>query len=117
MHPHHIDLVVGGFAEEPHNGGVVGQTFQQIIGKQFKALRHGDRFFFTHEGNMDEQELEQVRQRTLGDIICDNTNIPTIRENVFRGDTPFKKCPTVSGMDMSKFQVFRATKDDSKPTN
>jgi len=110
LHPHHIDLVVGGFAEESYNGGVVGQTFGQIIGKQFKALRFGDRFFFTHQGNMNDQELEQVRKRTLGDIICENTMIDRVRENAFRADTPFRNCPgEAAGMDISKFRVFRAS--------
>ena len=108
LHPHHIDLIVGGFAETPMDGGVVGPTFGHIIGHQFNVLKFGDRFFFTHKGNMNSQELAQVRQRTLGDIICDNTHIPRIKEDVFRSSSKQRECPARTGMDINKFQVFKA---------
>merc|ERR1711951_270822 len=60
MHPHHIDLFVGGLAEEPYGGGLTGATFQGIKGRQFKDLKEGDRFFFTHQGNMNEAEYNQI---------------------------------------------------------
>merc|ERR1719383_7530 len=44
-----IDLWVGGLAEEPTDG-IVGPTFACIIGKQFKSLMDGDRFFYHHTG-------------------------------------------------------------------
>merc|ERR1711994_242681 len=74
-HPHHIDLFVGGLAEKPYKGGLTGLTFQGIKGRQFKDLKNGDRFFFTREGVMKRREYDQIMARTLGDIICDNTNI------------------------------------------
>jgi hypothetical protein len=44
QHPHHIDLFVGGLAEKPVRGAIVGPIFGKIIALQFKYLMDGDRF-------------------------------------------------------------------------
>jgi len=41
-----IDLFVGGIAEKPQTGAVLGPTFVCIVGDQFSRLRRGDRFFY-----------------------------------------------------------------------
>ena len=46
--PSDIDLFTGGLAENVLAGANMGATFGCIIGRQFKALKFGDRFFFTH---------------------------------------------------------------------
>ena len=57
----------------------VGPLFACIIGKQFKKLRDGDRFFFTH--HRDASTLARGLKsrarsiglgRSLGRILCDN---------------------------------------------
>ena len=111
-HPHHIDLFVGGLAEEPYSGGLTGRTFQAIIGETFRNLKYGDRFFFTHEGNMDTEEYNQIITRTFGDIICDNSKFMSgALENVFLIKSPVKYCAhRQSSMDIKSFQVFKAYK-------
>ena len=109
-HPHHIDLFVGDLAESPHSGGLTGKTFSAIIAKTFKKLKDGDRFFFTHSGNMNLNEYNQIMARTLGDIICDNTDIWKVRKNVFLAGSPLKHCTDRNRLDINKFQVFRAAK-------
>ena len=107
-HPHHIDLFVGGLAEKPYKGGLTGATFQGIKGRQFKALKNGDRFFFTHEGVMIRREYDQIMARTLGDIICDNTNINQVPENVFLVNSSLKDCSSSTSLNVNEFDVFRA---------
>jgi len=41
--PSDIDLFVGGLAEKPFAGGVVGRTFNCIISQQFHNIKFGDR--------------------------------------------------------------------------
>ena len=43
-HPRHIDLFVGGLAEDQIDEGQVGQVFANIIAIQFKNLMDGDRY-------------------------------------------------------------------------
>ena len=80
-------------AETPYNGGLMGRAFQAIIGMNFRDLKNGDRFFFSHEGNMNKDRCDYVMDRTLGDIICDNSKyISHVRENVFLSNSPIKAC-------------------------
>jgi len=76
-----IDLMVGGVGETNVRGGAVGPTFACIIGEQFRRLKYGDRFFYTHNSDLNQAvglssiAKSFVLKRTLGDIICDNTKI------------------------------------------
>jgi len=56
------------------SGGLVGETNAAIIGDQFKRLKLGDRFFFTHETESPVFKRE-IHQRTLSAVICDNAPI------------------------------------------
>ena len=82
-----VDLLTGGLAETPLAGAMVGPTLACILGKQFNALLFGDRFFFSHSGGEGHQGLaeplkQEIRQRSLRDIICDNTNIASLQRSV-----------------------------------
>ena len=89
-----IDAFTGGVSEDNLDpDGLVGETFACIIGKQFKNLKNGDRFFFTHgvqeispyAQGLETEVKDSILKRGLSDIICDN--IPTldkITKNVFR---------------------------------
>lgn len=68
-----IDLWAGGLAEDNVEGSMVGELFQAIMVRQFKALRDGDRFWYQNDLNDADQAL--VHNRTLADIIKDNTTV------------------------------------------
>ena len=101
------DLFVGGLAEKPYQDGLTGATFQGIKGRQFRDLKNGDRYFFTHQGNMDRDEHNEIMERTLADVICDNTGLKKIPENVFLVGSREKDCPNSSRMDINDFDVRR----------
>ena len=81
-----IDAFTGTLSEKSVPGGLVGPTNACILGKQFRNLIVGDRFFFTHpsDGNNHEKGLASgvrswIQKRKLSNIICDNIDGPTNR--------------------------------------
>ena len=81
-----IDVFTGAMSEKSVSGGLVGATIACVLGKQFKNLMSGDRFFFTHpsDGNSNEKGLPSdlrnyVSNRKLSNIICDNVQDESIR--------------------------------------
>ena len=112
--PSDVDLFVGGLCEKPVNGGLTGKVFQKIKADQFKKLKEGDRFFFTHRRGrgltdatkFSRGQIEEIMKRTMSCIICDNTEIQLLPKNVFQsGQTKFT-CPDIlkeCTLDVSKF--------------
>jgi hypothetical protein len=80
-----IDLWVGTLAEDPVNGGHVGELAFEIITRQFEALQDGDRYFYP--GVLSQQEIIDVESTTLADIIRRNTSIGAeISDDVFQAN-------------------------------
>ena len=48
--PEDVDLIIGGLTEIPIEGALLGPTFVCMIGRQFKQLKFGDRFWYETEG-------------------------------------------------------------------
>lgn len=66
-----IDLFVGGIAERPVVGGLVGPTFACIIAQQFSNLRKGDKFWYENSGfesSFTPAQLFSIRQVTLSQV-------------------------------------------------
>jgi len=84
--PEDIELFSGGLAEVPASGALTGATFVCLKALQFQRLKKGDRFFFTHSnqaGSFRLAQMQHIRRRTLGDIICENSNQEMTPRNVF----------------------------------
>ncbi len=45
-HPDDVDLLVGGMAEQPWEGGLVGPTLRCVVSEQMLRSRRADRYFF-----------------------------------------------------------------------
>lgn len=98
-HPSDVDLFTAGLAEKPVSGGLTGPTFACIKGRQFRELKEGDRFFFSHQeetqpGGFTGEQFDNLRSRTMRDLLCDNTDIASVPADVFMNED--KKNPAVS---------------------
>jgi hypothetical protein len=77
-----IDLWVGVLAEEPFNGGHVGELAWHVIRVQFQRLRDGDRYWY--QLILTPEELAELEATTLADVIRRNTAIGSeISDDVF----------------------------------
>ena len=77
-----IDVWVGGLAEDPLPGAMVGRLVFTILKDQFEALRDGDRFWYRR--TLTQAERDDVENTRLADIIRRNTNIGNeIADDVF----------------------------------
>ncbi|MGB5811852.1 MAG: peroxidase family protein, partial [Polyangiales bacterium] len=80
--PDDMDVWVGGLAEDPVNGGHVGELVFTVVKRQFERLRDGDRFW--HE-NLPRDVRDEVDGTRLSDVIRRNTTINReIQDDVFR---------------------------------
>ena len=117
-HPKQIDLFVGGLAEDPDPtggaafSGLTGPTFNKIKALQFKSLKSGDRYFFTHvgqAGSFTNTGVDTLLSRKLSDIICDNTEItklPTNSFNVPGANNEFKFCTDATHLNIAAINLF-----------
>jgi peroxidase len=77
-----VDLFVGGLAEDPAPGAMVGQTFQIVIADQFENLRDGDRLFFENQG-FSPTLMNQIQNTTLSDLIVRDTDTTAMQSDAF----------------------------------
>jgi peroxidase len=77
-----VDLFVGGLAEDPAPGAMVGPTFQAIIAGQFENLRDGDRLYFENQG-FSPKLLNQIQNTTLSDLIVRDANTAAMQPDAF----------------------------------
>ncbi len=79
-----VDVYIGGLAEDPLPGSMLGELFHTIVTLQFEALRDGDRFWYQHTLSQDELRKMEGEGTRLADIIRRNTDIgDEISDNVF----------------------------------
>ena len=77
-----IDLWVGALAEDPFDGGHVGELAYTVIRKQFERLRDSDRYWY--QFTFSPAEIADLESTTLADVIRRNTSIGTeISDDVF----------------------------------
>ena len=84
-HPSNVDVWVGSMAEDVLEGAKVGPTFRCLLVEQFRRSRDGDRFWYENPGVFKPEQLTQIRQASLGRVICDSADeIHEVTKDVFR---------------------------------
>lgn len=82
-----VDLFVGGLAESPRRGALLGRTFAKIINLQMRRTRKGDNFFYDNPSQtypFTSEQLEEIRKSSLARLLCDNSrNITKMQPNAF----------------------------------
>ncbi len=82
-----VDVWVGGLAETPVRGAMVGELIHAVLSDQFQALRDGDRLWYAR--TLGAGQRAQVEGTRLSDIIRRNTAIgDELSDDVFRVPAP-----------------------------
>uniref|UniRef100_A0A673C7U8 Thyroid peroxidase n=1 Tax=Sphaeramia orbicularis TaxID=375764 RepID=A0A673C7U8_9TELE len=89
-HLDNIDVWFGGIIESFNPNSRIGPLFSCLMGKQMKALRDGDRFWWEAENVFTQQQKAELSKTSLSRIICDNTDIKEVHPDAFR----FEKYPS-----------------------
>ncbi|VDM65663.1 unnamed protein product, partial [Strongylus vulgaris] len=132
-----IDLLIGVLAEQPIKGSLFGPTFSCIVGKQFQRIkfkenfilteaytllqtRRGDRFWYENyfaQSGFSEKQLMELRQTSLAEIICSNTDIKKIQSNPFMRENVFENMAIECQSSILTAPSFSEWKDlEDKPT-
>ncbi|PSN40372.1 Peroxidasin, partial [Blattella germanica] len=83
-HPGNMDVWLAGILEDQLEGAKVGPTFRCLLVEQFRRLRDGDRFWYENPSVFKPEQLTQIKQTSLGRVLCDNgDDITDITHNVF----------------------------------
>ncbi|XP_064304711.1 thyroid peroxidase isoform X3 [Phalacrocorax carbo] len=107
--PSNIDVWLGGLVEDFLPGARTGPLFACVIGKQMKALRDGDRFWWENDNVFNEAQKHELKKHSLSRVICDNTGISEVPADAFQlGKFPqdFKHCDNIPGMNLEAWQEF-----------
>ena len=75
-----VDAWIGGLAEDPTGGGIVGELFATVIIDQFERLRDGDPFW-SEGSDLPEDQLAALWDTSLADVIEWNSDIGSIQES------------------------------------
>ena len=79
----HVDLWVGGLAEDKVAGSQLGETFHTIVLDQFMRLRDGDAYFYEKRLAETPDLLAEIKATTFADIIQRNSDIDYLQDDVF----------------------------------
>ncbi len=78
-----VDLWVGGLAEDPVEGAMLGETFSVVLIDQFTRLRDGDAFWSEGRDGFSDSDVEDLWATTLSDVIVRNTDIDHMQRDAF----------------------------------
>uniref|UniRef100_A0A2K5TRL1 Sushi domain-containing protein n=1 Tax=Macaca fascicularis TaxID=9541 RepID=A0A2K5TRL1_MACFA len=106
-HPDNIDVWLGGLAENFLPRARTGPLFACLIGKQMKALRDGDWFWWENSHVFTDAQRHELEKHSLSRVICDNTGLTRVPVDAFRvGKFPedFESCDSIPGMNLEAWR-------------
>ncbi|XP_029316795.1 thyroid peroxidase [Cottoperca gobio] len=103
-HPNNIDVWLGGLVEYVLPGSRTGPLFACLIGKQMKALRDGDRFWWEAEGIFSQQQKAELLKGSLSRIICDNSDIREVPPDSFGFRIPLVSCDHMPSINLEAWR-------------
>nr|AIY27455.1 thyroid peroxidase [Fukomys anselli] len=106
-HADNIDVWLGGLAEDFLPGARTGPLFACIIGRQMKALRDGDRFWWENSRVFTEAQRQELEKHSLSRVVCDNSGLTHVPRDAFRvGRFPqdFESCERIPGLDLEAWR-------------
>ncbi|MCG8356189.1 MAG: hypothetical protein MI920_11495 [Kiloniellales bacterium] len=77
-----VDAWIGGLAEDPVNGGLLGELFHSVVLEQFLRIRDGDPYW-SEGAEISPRELEALWSTSLADVIERNSEVDSIQDAVF----------------------------------
>ncbi|XP_069497781.1 lactoperoxidase-like [Ambystoma mexicanum] len=105
--PENIDLWIGAISEPFVKNGRVGPLLSCILGRQYRKIRNGDRFWWQNPGVFTARQHVALRSISLPQIICANTGITRVPENVFMPDgcpDNFVSCRSIPKLDLTPWE-------------
>lgn len=110
LDPRDIDLWTGVVSETLVGSSLAGPTQSCLVARQFANLKHGDRFWYeTSDSNIGfrKAQLAEINKVSLARVMCDNMDIASIREEVFKVTSAFVDCSSLPEMDLSVWGAAR----------
>ncbi|XP_011929157.1 PREDICTED: peroxidasin-like protein isoform X4 [Cercocebus atys] len=102
--PGDIDLWPALMVEDLIPGTRVGPTLMCLFVTQFQRLRDGDRFWYENPGVFTPAQLTQLKQASLGRVLCDNgDSIQQVQADVFvKAEYPqdYLSCSEIPKVDL-----------------
>ncbi|XP_063450745.1 thyroid peroxidase isoform X4 [Pan paniscus] len=106
-HPDNVDVWLGGLAENFLPRARTGPLFACLIGKQMKALRDGDWFWWENSHVFTDAQRRELEKHSLSRVICDNTGLTRVPVDAFQvGKFPedFESCDSIPGVNLEAWR-------------
>ncbi|XP_046555328.1 peroxidase-like [Haliotis rubra] len=105
--PDDIDLFTAAISETPVPGGLVGPTLACLLGRQFQALKIGDRFWYEEDNDFvrfTPAQLEEIRKATLSLAICHGTNTEQLQVEAFVKSSTLVDCDSIPTLSLDPWR-------------
>ncbi|XP_028937561.1 lactoperoxidase [Ornithorhynchus anatinus] len=106
-----IDFWIGAIAEPFVPNGRVGPLLACLLGKQFRQIRDGDRFWWENPGVFTYQQRAALARISFSRLLCDNTRLTKVPRDSFKANNypqDFVPCTSINKLDLSPWISIRS---------